>query len=114
MGDPGQDGTVLRVAAVWLSGPSVRCVPVFVHDAVPGLVHPGALSYHVIDAHPDLLIRAHAVTDVVSELVILVAGCGRTDDAAHGITVLRGSVIGLPQGVSQVALSMDLRAFQTD
>lgn len=104
----------MGLAAVWLRGPLVGGVPVFVCNAGAGLVHPGALSHHVVDAKPDLLIWANALADVVSELVVLVAGCGCTKDAAQGVTVLTGSVIAFSYSVSQEALAMALYAFQTN
>lgn len=113
-GGHGEDGTVLRLVAVWLRGPTVGGVPVFVCDADTGLVHPFALSHHVIDAQPHLLTGADALADVFSELVILIAGHRRAEDTTHGVAVLTRSVVALPQRVSQETLTMDLDAFQTD
>lgn len=114
LGGCGQDGTVLGLSAVGLRGPEVGRVPVFVCDSEAGLIHPGALCGHVIDAQPDLRVRADAVADVVSELVVLVAGCGRAEDAAQRVAVFTGSVIPFPQRLSQEALVVDLYTFQTD
>lgn len=113
-GGPGQDGTILGLATVRLKGPAVGRVPVFVCNAEACLVHPGALGHHVVDAQPDLLIWADALADVVSELVVLVAGCGRTEDSAQVVAVFTGSVIAFSHRVSQVTLAMNLFAFQTD
>lgn len=114
IGGPRQDGAVVGLATVWLRGPVVGGVPVFECNADTGLVHPAALSHHVIDAQPDLLIWADPLADVVSELVVLIAGCGCTEDTAHGVAVLTGSVIAFSHSVSQETLVMDLRTFQTD
>lgn len=113
-GGHGQDGAVLGLAAVRLRGPVVGRVPVFVCNADAGLVRPGALSHHVDDAQPDLLICTDALADVVSELVVVVAGCGCAEDTTHGVTVLTGSVIAFFHRVSQETLAIDLYAFQTD
>lgn len=113
-GGPWQDATVLGLAAVRLRRPGVGRVPVFVWNAEAALVYPGALSHHVVDAQPDLLIWADALADVVSELVILIAGCWRTEDTAQGVTVFTGTVVGFSHRVSQVTLVMDLCTFQTD
>ena len=101
-------------AAVRLRGPVVGRVPVFVCDAGAGLVHPGALRHHVVDPQPDLLSRADALADVVSELVVLILGGGRTEDATQGVAVLAGCVITFSHSVGQETLVVDLCAFQTD
>ena len=108
-GGPGKGHAVLGLPAIRL-----RTFPVFVCDAGAGLVHPDALVHHIVDAQPDLLIRADAPADVISELVILVAGRGRAEDTTQVVTVLTGSMIAFSQRVSQVTLSVDLFAFQTD
>lgn len=113
-GGTGQDGAVLRGAAVRLRGRSARRVPVFVRNGQAALVYPGALRGHVVGAQPDLLVRPDALADVVSEPLVLVAGCGSTEDAAQVVAVLAGSVVALPGGVGQVALAIDLCAFQTN
>lgn len=114
VGGPRQDGTVLRRATVWLSGPAVGCVPVLVSDAQASLVHPNALRHHVVDSQPHLLVWAEALTDVVTELVVLVGGCGCSEDATQVAAVLNGIVVVFFLRVSQVTLAVDLYAFQTD
>lgn len=114
VGGPRQDGTVLRRATVWLRGPAVGCVPVLVCDARASLVHPHALRHHVVDSQPHLLVWAKALADVVSELLVLVRGCGRSEDAAQVAAVLNGIVVVFFLRVSQVTLAVDLCAFQTD
>ena len=94
--------------------PNTGRVPVFVRNTEASLVHPGALGHHVIEAQPDLRVRADALADVVSELVVLVAGRGRAEDAAQVVAVFARSVIAFSQGVGQVTLAVDLFAFQTD
>lgn len=113
-GGPRENGAVLGVTSIWLRGPAVGRVPVLVCNAGSGLVSPGALGYHVVNAQPDLLIWADAVVDVVFELVVLIAGCGRTEDTTQVVTVFAGSVIVFFHRVSQVTLAVDLDAFQTD
>lgn len=113
-GGPGQDGAVLGLASIWLWGPVVGGVPVFECDAGARLVRPGALRHHVLDAQPDLLIRADALADVVSELVVLIAGRGRAEDTTHGVTVLGGGVIAFSHRVGEETLVIDLFAFQAD
>lgn len=113
-GGPGQGGAVLRLATVRLRGPAVGRVPVFECNAYAGLVHPSAFSHHVVGAQPDLLVWANALADVVSELVVLITGRGRAEDAAQVVAVFTGGVVALPHRVSQVALAVDLFAFQTD
>lgn len=110
-GGPGQGSAVLGLASVRL--PRTGCVPVFECDGGAGLVHPGALSTHVVDAQPDLLIGADALAEVVSELVVLITGGGRTKDTTQGVTVLAGGVVALPHRVSQETLAMALYTFQT-
>lgn len=111
---PGQDGAVLGLAAVRLRGPAVGRVPVFVRDSRAGVVYPSALLHRVADTDPHLLAGVDALADVVSELVILAAGRWRAKDTAQVAAVLAGSVVGFSHGVDQVALSVDLYAFQTD
>lgn len=113
-GGSGQDGAVLRGASVGLRGRSAGRVPVVVRDGQAALVHPGALRCHVVDAQPDLLVRPDALADVVGEPLVLVAGRGRAEGAAHVVAVLAGRVVALPGGIGQVALAVDLGAFQTD
>lgn len=105
-----QHGAVLGHAAVWLGGPEVGRVPVFVGDAAADQVDPGALGHHVVDAQPDLLTWADALADVVSELVILIRGGGRAEDSAQGVAVFAGGVITFPRGVTQETLAIDLFA----
>lgn len=109
-----QHRTVLGLSAVRLRGPAVGRVPVFVRDADPGLVIPNAIGHHVVDAQPDLLVRADSLADVVSELVVLVLGRGRAEDAAQGVAVFTGGVVAFPQRVSQETFAMDLCALQAD
>lgn len=111
---PGQDGAVLGLAPVRLRGPVVGRVPVLVGDAEAGLVRPDALGRHVVDAQPDLLVGADALTDVVSELVVLGAGRGGPEDPSQGVAVLAGSVVPFLHRVGQETLAVDLYAFQTD
>lgn len=89
-------------------------VPVLVQDAGAGLVHPFALSHHVVDAQPDLLVGADALSDVVPELVVLRAGRGDPEDPAQGVAVLAGVVVPFLHGVGQETLPVDFYAFQTD
>ncbi len=77
------------------------------------MVHPGALGRHVVDAQPDLPIWADALADVVSELVVVIAGCGRAEDSAQVVTVLTGGVIAFLHRVNQVTLAKDFFTFQT-
>lgn len=109
-----QDGTVLRRATVWLWGPAVGCVPVLVCDAQARLVHPNALRHHVVDSQPHRLVWAEALADVISELVVLLGGCGRSEDAAQVAAVLNGIVVVFFHRVGQITLAVDLCAFQTD
>lgn len=111
LGGPRQDGAVLGHAPVGLTGPGVGRVPVRVGDGEARLVRPGALGHHVVDAQPDLLVRAHALPEVLPELGVLVGGRGRAEDAAQGVAVIAGGVVALLHGVGQVALPVDLRAF---
>lgn len=110
-GGAGQDCTVLGLSAVRLRRPAVGRVPVFVRDGDPGLVGPGSLGPHVVDAEPHLLSGADALPDVVPELVVVVGGRGRSQDAPHVVAVLAGGMVGLSHRVSQVALTVDLQAF---
>lgn len=108
-----EGGAILGLATIWLRGPDVGGVPVFVCDADTGLVCPFTFGHHVVDAQPHLLTGADALADVVSELVVLITGCGRTEDTTHGVAVFTGGVITLPQRLSQETLTVDLDAFQT-
>lgn len=114
VGGPGQDDAVLGLAPVGLRGPAVGRVPVFVREVGSGLVYPDPLLRHVGGAEPDLLPGAHALADVVPELVVLVGGRGRPEDAAEVVAVLGGGVVAFSHGVNQIALPVDLYAFQTD
>lgn len=75
------------------------------------MVHPLALGGHVVDAEPDLPVRADALTDVVPEPVVLLAGGGSSQDAAQRVAVLTGSVVALLQRVGQETFPMDLFTF---
>lgn len=97
-----------------MRGPAIGRVPVFVCNAQAGLVHPGPLIQHVVEAQPDLLVWADALADVVSELVVLITGCGRTEGTAHVVAVFAGIVVAFSHRVGQVTLAVDLFAFQTD
>lgn len=114
VGGPRQDGAVLGPAAVWLRGPTVGRVPVFVRNIGARVVYPSALLRHVADTEPYLLAGADDLVDVVSELVILAAGRRRAEDTAEVAAVLTGGVVAFPHRVNQIALSVDLYAFQTD
>lgn len=113
-GGRGQDGAVLRGASVGLRGRAAGRVPVLVRDGQAALVDPGALRGHVVDAQPHVLVRPDALADVLREPLVVVAGRGRAEDAAQVVAVLAGRVVALPGGVGQVALAVDLCAFQTD
>lgn len=66
----GEDGTVLGVAPIGLPG-DLR-LPVLEAHTGAGLVHPLAIRHHVVDAQPDVLIRAETLVHVAVELVVLV------------------------------------------
>lgn len=104
----------MGLAAVRLRGPAVGRVPVFVCNPGAGLIHPGALSHHVVDAKPHLLVRTDAAADVVSELVVVVAGCGRAEESAQVVTVLTGGVVAFSHRVNQITLAINFLTFQTD
>lgn len=106
-----QHSAVLGHAPIWLGGPKVGRVPVFVGDAAAGLVDPGALGYHIVDAQPRLLIWADALADVVAELIVLILGCRCAKDTAQGVAVFAGGVITFPHRVTQETLAIDLFAF---
>lgn len=114
VGGPGQEDTVLGLAAVRLRGPTVGRVPVFVCNVHAGLVYPNTLLHHVVGADPDLLAGPDGLADVVSELVILIAGRWCAEDTAKVVAVLGGHVVAFSHRVHQKALSVDLYALQTD
>lgn len=114
VGGPRQDGAVLGLAAVRLRGPTVGRVPVFVRNTRARLVYPSALFRRVADTEPHLLDGVGNLADVVPELVVLVAGRRRAKNTAEVAAVLTGGVVALSHRVKQIALSVDLYAFQTD
>lgn len=114
VGGPRQDGAVLGLASIWLRGPTVGHVPVFVRNIRAGVVYPSTLLHHVADTEPHLLAGVDALADVVSELVILLAGRWSAKNTAEVAAVLTGGVVAFSHRVNQIALSVDLYAFQTD
>ena len=78
------------------------------------MVHPLALHHHVVDAQPDVLLWADALTDVVVELVVLVPGQRSAQTASLGDAVVAGCVEVLLLRVSQETLTEDLCASQTN
>lgn len=112
IGCGGKDGAVLAVAPVRLQGN--LSLPVLEAHTGAWLVHPLAVCHHVIDAQPDVLIGADALTDVVVQLVVLVS-CQRSAQAApFGDAIFTGCMEGLFHRISQETLAEDLCAFQTD
>lgn len=78
------------------------------------MVHPLAFGHHVIDAQPDVLLRADALTYVAVELVVLVSCQRSAQTASLGDAVITGGVEGLLHWVSQETLAEDLSASQTN
>lgn len=71
VGCGGEDGTVLATPSVWLQGDF--CLPVLEAHTGARLVHPLAVGHYVINAQPDVLLWADALTYVAVELVVLVS-----------------------------------------
>lgn len=78
------------------------------------MVHPLAIGHRVVDAQPDVLLWADALTHVVVELVVLVPCQRRAQTSPLGEAVGAGCAEGLLHRVGQETLAEDLGASQTN
>lgn len=112
IGSGGKDGTVVGTSTVWLVG-NVS-LPVLKEQVGARLVEPFPLGQHVIDAQPNVFLRANAPADVVDELIVLIPCQRGADCAPFSNAVIVGCVVDLLSGVSQETLANNLDAFQAN
>jgi len=92
-GGPRQSRAVFQLAAVGLGGDF--SLPVLVADGAARHVDPLALCRHVVEAQPDLCLRADALAHVVIESVVLLPALRGAERAALRDAVFAGLVVRL-------------------
>lgn len=90
---PRQGRTVFQLAAIRLGGDF--SLPVLVADGAARHVDPLALCCHVVEAQPDLHLRANALAHVVVEGVVLLPILGGAERAPLQDAVFTGLVVRL-------------------
>lgn len=112
IGGPRQSRTIFQLAAVGLGGDF--SLPVLVADGAACHVDPLALHGHVVEAQPDLGLRADALAHVVVEGIVLLPVLGRAERAALRDAVFAGLVVCLGLQKRQKAFQMNFGAFQAN